>query len=78
MQNINLDLRLKKVIGQLNGIKKMLVEGQNCEKTTIQFQAAQAALSSVFAEYLNSSLCSCMTNKDPIQIKKILKLIAKQ
>jgi DNA-binding FrmR family transcriptional regulator len=70
-------IRLKKVIGQLNGIMKMLDSNTDCEKVTVQFQAAQAALSSAFADHLNSSLHGCMETKDQEQIKKILKLIAK-
>jgi DNA-binding FrmR family transcriptional regulator len=76
MQDIN--NRLKKVIGQLTGIMKMIDEQQDCEKIIIQFQAAKAALDSAFFESLNTNLEKCLQKKDSKNIKNILKLISKK
>jgi len=76
MQDIN--NRLKKVIGQLTGIMKMIDEQQDCEKIIIQFQAAKAALDSAFSESLNTNLEKCLQKKDSKNIKNILKLISKK
>jgi DNA-binding FrmR family transcriptional regulator len=74
----NTSTRLKRVIGQLNGIVKMMEEKQDCEKIIIQFQAAKAALDSAFAESLNTNLENCLTQKDSEKMKKIIKLISKK
>jgi len=74
----DIDLRLKKVIGQIFGIIKMIDNKEDCEKVIIQFQAAKAALSSAFSENLNSNLKSCLKKKDSKNIKNILKLISKK
>jgi len=76
MQTIN--TRLKKVIGQLNGIMKMMNEEQDCEKIIIQFQAAKAALDSAFTEHLNTNLEKCLQKKDSKNMKHIVKLISKK
>jgi len=76
MQDTN--TRLKKVIGQLTGIMKMIDEQQDCEKIIIQFQAAKAALDSAFSESLNTNLEKCLQKKDSKNIKNILKLISKK
>ncbi len=76
MQDIN--TRLKKVIGQLTGIMKMIDEKQDCEKIIIQFQAVKAALNSAFSESLNANLEKCLQKKDSKSMKKILKLISKK
>lgn len=77
MNKIN--VRLRKIIGQLNGLIK-LIDGKedDCEKIIIQFQASKAALSSAFSEILNEHLEYCLNNKDEIQMRKIIKLIAKK
>ncbi len=69
---------MKRVIGQLNGIMKMMEEGQDCEKIIIQFQAAKAALDSAFSESLNENLQRCLQGKDPEKIEKIVKLLSKK
>ncbi len=76
MQDTN--IRLKKIIGQLTGIMKMLDEKQDCEKIIIQFQAAKAALDSAFAENLNINLEECLLKEDSKNMKNILKLLSKK
>ena len=76
MQNIN--IRLKKVIGQISGIMKMIKKKQDCKKIIIQFQDAKAALTSAFSESLNAGLEKCLKEKDSESMKNILKLISKK
>ena len=75
MQDLN--ARLKRVIGQLGGIMRMMDEGRDCEKIIVQFQAAKAALDSAFAEALNRNLENCLKCGDPEKMKRIIKLLAK-
>lgn len=73
-----LEARLKRIIGQINGIIKMMNEEKDCEKVIIQFQAAKAALDSAFSEALNENLEKCITNNDPEKMQKIIKLLSKK
>ena len=72
----NIQIRLKKISGQISGLSKMIEEGQDCEKIIIQFQAAKAALDSAFSEVLNLNLEICLKGKDSDTMAKILKLIS--
>lgn len=76
MQDIN--IRLKKIIGQISAIMKMTDEKQDCEKIITQFQAVKAAFNSAYSESLDISLQQCLKDKDIVNMKKILKLIAKK
>jgi len=79
MKNIeNVNIRLKKVAGQVFGIIKMTEEKQNCEKIIIQFQAVKAAFDSAFSEYLKINLENCLKKHDSKNMKNILKLISKK
>ena len=68
--------RLKLIIGQLNWLIKMMEKKDDCWKIIIQFQAAKAALDSAFWEVLSWSVDNCLKEKNPEDLKKILKLIA--
>jgi len=76
MNSIN--ARLKKIIGQINGITKMIDQKQDCEKIITQFQASKAAIESAYAEILAQNLQTCLKNKNNMQMNKILKLISKK
>jgi DNA-binding FrmR family transcriptional regulator len=76
MNNIN--ARLKKIAGQINGIIKMIDEDQDCEKIITQFQASKAAIDSAYAEVLSQNLQSCLKSKNSEQMSKIVKLITKK
>ncbi|MDF1497660.1 MAG: metal-sensitive transcriptional regulator [Patescibacteria group bacterium] len=70
--------RLKKIAGQINGIMKMIDEGEDCEKIIIQFQASKAAIDSAYAEILSENLQICLKSKNSAQMNKIVKLITKK
>ncbi len=74
----NVNIRLKKVAGQVFGIIKMIEEKQDCEKIIIQFQAVKAALDSAFSESLKINLENCLKKRDSKNMKNILKLISKK
>ncbi|WP_378953655.1 metal-sensitive transcriptional regulator [Pelosinus sp. sgz500959] len=57
-----LRLRLKKIIGQANGIDKMLDEGRYCVDIVQQILAARAALNKVALMILESHAKSCVVN----------------
>ena len=56
----SLQLRLKKVAGQLNGIQKMLAEDVPCEDIMIQINAIKSAVQSVGQIILEGHLDHCV------------------
>jgi DNA-binding FrmR family transcriptional regulator len=75
MQDIN--IRLKKIIGQLNSLSKTLND-KDCNKIIIQFLAVKEALNSAFSKILELNLEKCLKNNDKDNIQNILKLISKK
>lgn len=59
----NIDIRINKVIGQLNGIKKMVDENKYCADVIMQISAAQSALQNIGYLVLNDHLSSCVKDK---------------
>lgn len=55
--------RLNRVIGQLNGISKMLDENRYCGDILTQLAAAQSALQSFGYEVLKGHLETCVTEE---------------
>ena len=56
----NLHRRIKKIIGQLNGIDKMVDEDVPCEDILIQINAAKSALHKVGQVVLEGHLNHCV------------------
>ena len=56
----SLQLRLKKVVGQLNGIQKMLAEDVPCEDILTQLNAVNGALHKVSFMILDGHLRHCV------------------
>ena len=65
MDSENLHRRLKKIIGQLNAIDKMVDEDVPCEEVLIQLNAAKSALHKVGQLVLEGHLNHCV--KDGIE-----------
>ncbi len=55
-----LTTRMNKVIGQMNGIKKMIQEDRYCDDILIQLSAAEKAIRSVSNLLLESHMHSCL------------------
>ena len=70
--------RLKKAHGQIGAIIKMIEKEDDCDKITVQFQAAKAALSGAFSVFLSENLDRCIKQKDKQQLGSILKHLSKQ
>lgn len=56
----SLQLRLKKIIGQLTGVQKMLAEDIPCEDILTQLNAANGALHRLSFIVLDGHLCHCV------------------
>ncbi|MFL2980954.1 MAG: metal-sensitive transcriptional regulator [Methylophilaceae bacterium] len=71
--------RINKVIGQLNGIKKMIDERRYCPEIITQLKAVSSACQSIEALLLEKHLESCVleafhSNDNKDQTKKIQEL----
>ena len=56
----NLDNRLNRIIGQLNGIKKMIAENRYCDDILIQLSAVDKSIKSLANVILESHMHSCV------------------
>ena len=72
---------INNIIGQLEGIKKMLAEKKDCFSILIQMKAAKAAFERVMIEYTEQNLMDCaakMKIDDKNKLGKLLKEIIKK
>ncbi len=65
--------RINNIIGQLNGINKMLDNNENCEKIFIQLKSVQAAISSITDKMVEEELDKCISTKNKNKIKNLIK-----
>ena len=70
-------LRLKRVVGQVEGLTRMIEREEECSQIITQFQAAKAALDNTFSIVLQRNLMQCLNRDDSKSVEKILKLISK-
>lgn len=59
----NLQCRLNRVTGQLNGIKTMIDENRYCGDVLIQLAAAESALKSIAEKVLQEHLETCVVEQ---------------
>jgi CsoR family transcriptional regulator, copper-sensing transcriptional repressor len=75
----SLNKRINRIIGQLNGISRMINDNRSCEDILIQIGASNSALKRVGQELLKSHMETCM--KDDIlnghdeSIKDVMDLV---
>ncbi len=62
--------RLNNIVGQIEGIKKMIVANQNCLLTLNQLKATKSAISSVMNTIIEQQLAHCIKslNRDDQQL----------
>lgn len=70
---------INNVIGQLNGIGKMIDEEKDCLDILVQLKAAKATLNKVVAKFLECNLEKCMRSgkKNEVEYKKIVSELTK-
>jgi DNA-binding FrmR family transcriptional regulator len=66
-------IRLKKIKGQVDGIIKMYDECRECSDVVTQIAAVRSALGAVGKEILTDEAVSCVRDKKPGKMEKILK-----
>lgn len=68
--------RINNIIGQLNGIKKMISEDKkDCQAVLIQLKATKAAISSLTEKVIHDELENCLKKSKKENIKKMFKEI---
>ena len=73
----DLELRIKKIKGQVNGIEKMIREKRGCLEVVQQISAARSALAKVASLILTQESCRCEKNKKPQEFAKIVEELVK-
>ncbi len=58
-----LENRISRIVGQLNGVKKMIEEDRYCDDVLIQLAAAMSAVKSLAGEVLNRHMHTCVVEK---------------
>lgn len=70
---------LNNIIGQLNGVSRMMDEDKECRDVITQLKAVKSAVASLMNHYIEENALSCLGNKsglktqDKERIKKLLK-----
>ena len=67
---------INNVVGQLNGINRMIEEEKDCIEIVAQMKAAKSAVGSFMDKYIQSNADSCIGNlkdKDKKLLSKLIK-----
>ena len=75
MSDKSIEKLINNVIGQLNGINKMIIEERDCVDVLGQMKAANSALSSIMSKYVAENANSCIADLEPNQKDTLSKLI---
>lgn len=73
---------LNNIVGQTNGVKKMIEEGKDCNLVLNQMKAVKSAVSSVMDKFIEENMNTCLSapgkkeNKEMMQ--KLFKELAKK
>jgi len=71
---------INNIIGQLEGVKKMLQEKKDCEDIVVQLKASKSAINNLMDKILEEQSLECLrgsSKKDKERIRKLLKEIIK-
>lgn len=66
---------INNIIGQLEGVSRMVEEGQDCFSVLNQMKASRSALRSLMNKYIENNFNDCMNCKTREKKNKIKKLI---
>ena len=66
----DIQMRLRRIEGQIRGIIGMLADGKSCEQVVTQILAARAALDGVATELLRCQVDEAMTGKPPAEARE--------
>jgi DNA-binding FrmR family transcriptional regulator len=75
--------RLRKIIGQLEGVGRMIENEKPCTDVIIQLKAVHAATASALEHYSKDAICQCVENEfsteaDKKKLQKLLQTLIRQ
>lgn len=70
----NYDQLINNIIGQLNGVKKMIKEDKECVEVITQLKASKSAINTTMNRLINEHSQSCLKNLNKKDKKKIVSL----
>lgn len=73
----DLQTRLRKIKGQIEGVEKMIAQKRACEEVVQQLQAVRSAIKGVIILLLEDDLCRLLPEKRRSQMNKKFKLLFK-
>lgn len=71
----NIEQRINNIIGQLNGVNRMLKDGDSCLEVVTQLKAIKSAVNSVSGKIIEENLSDCLQGVDIKMREKILVLV---
>ena len=72
-----IQIRLKKVKGQIEGVEKMLAENRDCEEVLQQLQAVRSAIKKIMILLIEADVCQILSTRKKEELMNKLKLIFK-
>ena len=66
----DVQMRLRRIEGQIRGIIRMLDDGKSCEDVVTQIFAARAGMDKVAAEVLKCHITESLSNKPPTEARE--------
>ncbi len=73
-----IDIRLNRIIGQLNGVKKMVEDDRYCDDLLVQlaavYKATKGLAAYIFEEHLNSCIVESIKSGDVGVVNEIIDL----
>ena len=76
IQTKAIELRINRIAGQLNGIKKMLKEERECSSILLQLSAIRAAVNNLGLEIAKSAVCG-LPEVDRKKFESLLKEVSR-
>ena len=77
----DVQMRLRRIEGQIRGIISMLDQGKTCEEVVTQLLAARAAMDKATAEVLKCHVAEALSEKSPSDareaVERAINLLAK-
>lgn len=69
---VDIEKRINRVIGQLKGIQKMVVEERGCIDVLQQISAVKKAIDGLSKELVISSICQYVPKEDTEKVEKMV------
>ncbi|MDA3840141.1 MAG: metal-sensitive transcriptional regulator [Patescibacteria group bacterium] len=69
---------INNIIGQANGVKKMIEEKKNCYLVINQMKAVKSAISSIMDKYIEENMNTCLKDPGKKESKEMMQKLIKE